>query len=93
MALKCARAELVDARVSSEAKRTAAAALLAIPWLKNLIREVGTRNLTVLLAATAARPLLPDFLRHLRQTVFWFWRANLSYLEGNDGRLSRDAPA
>ena len=51
---------------------------------------MGTRNLTAVISATAARPFLPDIPRHLRETVFELWRADLTHLGGGDGRLRRD---
>ena len=74
-------------RVCPQARRTAVVAFLAAPWAKDLIRKVGTRNLTVALSARAARLFLSDISRHLRQTIFELWRADLSFLEGGDGRL------
>ena len=90
MNLKRVREALVDARVFSQAKRTAVVALFATPWTKDLIGKVGTRNLTAAPSAKAARPFLSDILRHPGQTIFQLWRADLSYLGGGDGCLWSD---
>ena len=67
---KRAREALVDARVNTQAKRTAVAALRAAPWSKDLVRKIGTRDLSVAISATASRPFLTDISIHLRQTIF-----------------------
>ena len=69
-------------RSGGPAKRTAVAALLAIPWSKDLIRKIGTRNLSVVMSATASRPFLTDISHHLRRAIFEFWRADLSHWKG-----------
>ena len=84
LALPNARGALVNADVALREKRTALAALLPIPWARELVKRVGTRHLSALVSAAAARPLLPPILRQLRQTIFDIWRADLPYLEGDD---------
>ena len=90
MALKRARDALVDAQVTSQGKRTAVVALLAIPWSKDLIRKMGTRNLPVVISAAASRLSLSDISRRLRRTIFELWRVDLSNMGGGDGRLWGD---
>ena len=63
---KRAREALVDARVNTQAKRAAVAALPAAPWSKDLVRKIGTRAIS----STASRPFLTDISSHLRQTIF-----------------------
>ena len=90
MALKRAREASVDAHVTSQLKLTAVVALLATPWSKDLIRKMGSRNVTVATSATASRPSLSGISHHLRLTIFEIWRADFSHLEENGGRLWGD---
>ena len=90
MALKRAREASADAHITSQANRTAVVARLAIPGSKDLVRNMGTRNLTIATSAAASMPFLSDMTRHLRRTVFEPWRADLNHLEGGDGRHWRD---
>ena len=48
------RAAPVNVDVAPHARRTALVALVAIPWSRNVVKRVGTSNLTVVISAAAA---------------------------------------
>ena len=89
-AVRNARNSLVSHMATHEEKRTSVVALLAIPWSRELIRKVGTHQITAVISAAAARPSLSEISRRLRQTIWELWHADLTHLEGEDGRLWRD---
>ena len=89
-AVRNARNSLVNHMATHEEKRTSVVALLAIPWSRELIRKVGTHQITAVISAAAARPSLSEISRRLRQTIWELWHADLTHLEGEDGRLWRD---
>ena len=76
--------------VVSRATRTALVAPLAIPWARDVATKVGTRNLAVVISVAAARPNLSSISHQLRQTIFEFWNADPTYLEGEDGPRRRE---
>ena len=74
-----------------EGNRAALVAPLAIPWAGNLVTWAGTRRVAVVFSAAAARRNLSPISRQLRQTVFNRCLADLTYLEGGEFLLRRDA--
>ena len=73
------REALVIVYVAPQSKRTALAALLAIPWPRDVVKTVGTRSFAVV---TSSQP---------RQSVFEPLHTDLTYSEGEDGLRRRDA--
>ena len=89
--LRNARDALVNVVAAPRAKRTALVALLAIPWSRDRVKEVGTRNLAAVISAAEPMPYLFSISWHLRQTLFELQSADLTYLEGKDGPRRKDA--
>ena len=88
--LRNARSALVNLDAALSGKRGAVVAPLAIPWSRDLVKKVGTRNPTGVIPSAAARPFLSPVARQLRQTAFELWHSDFSYSEGGDGRLGRE---
>ena len=72
-ALSGARAKLFDANGNDAAKRSAAVARLAAPWSPELIRRMGTHNLTAVISAATSRPSLSTISRKRGQAIFELW--------------------
>ena len=79
----------VNENIDPDDNRAAVVALIAAPWSRGVVRETGSRRLTVIISAAVARPHVSSISRHLRKLIFEFCRLALTRSEGERGRLRR----
>ena len=84
LAFKNVLEALLSVDVAPEEKRAALEALLATPWPRGPVKEVGPRNLSVGTPASRARPYPRPVSRQLRQTILELRHADLTFLGGGD---------